>query len=58
MKDNVRQRMAKSKDRIQKRLRKERWKDQKRRFFRDQNIHYDFAEKTRAGRFGGLGPAC
>jgi hypothetical protein len=57
VKDNVRQRMAKSKERIQKRLRKERWKEQKRRFFRDQNIHYDFAEKTRAGRFGGLG-AC
>jgi Transposase DDE domain group 1 len=55
VKATVRKRMAKSKERIKKRLRKEKWKEQHRHFFQDQNIHYDFSEKTRAGRFGGLG---
>jgi Transposase DDE domain group 1 len=57
VKSTVKQRMAKSKERIKKRLRKEKWREQHRRFFPDQNIHYDYAEKFRAGRFGGLG-AC
>jgi hypothetical protein len=53
----VQQRLIHSKHRIQNRLRKRRWKEQRVRFFPDRNIHYDVAHKVRGGRFGGLG-AC
>jgi len=57
VKSTVKQRMAKSKQRIKNRLRKRKWQEQRRRLFPNQNIHYDYSEKVRAGRFGGLG-AC
>src|SRR4051794_17160472 len=47
--------MRNRKRRIQHRLRRRQWQEHKRRLFQDQNIHYDYSEKTRAGRFGGLG---
>jgi DDE family transposase len=53
----VKKRLHKSKCRIKNRLGKRRWKEQCRRMFPDQNIHYDVAEKVRGGCFGGLG-AC
>jgi Transposase DDE domain group 1 len=53
----VQKRLTNSKHRIQNRLRKRRWKEQRVRFFPDRNIHYDVAHKVRGGRFGGLG-AC
>jgi hypothetical protein len=51
----VKQRLHKSKRRIERRLGKRRWKEQCRRMFPDQNIHYDVADKVRGGRFGGFG---
>jgi Transposase DDE domain group 1 len=50
-------RLRNSKRRIERRLAKRRWKEQRQRHFPDQNIHYDYSAKFKAGRFGGLG-AC
>src|SRR3954462_9411531 len=47
--------MRNRKRRLQHRLRRRQWQEHKQRLFQDQNIHYDYSEKTRAGRFGGLG---
>src|SRR5262245_26208019 len=47
--------MRDRKRRLRHRLRRRQWQEHKRRLFQDQNIHYDYTEKTRAGRFGGLG---
>jgi hypothetical protein len=57
VRSTVQKRLTNSKHRIQNRLRKRRWKEQRARFFPDRNIHYDVAHKVRGGRFGGLG-AC
>src|SRR5207302_5529560 len=57
VKSTVRKRLRNSKRRIERRLRKRQWQEQRRRLFPDRNIHYDVADKVRAGRFGGLG-AC
>jgi hypothetical protein len=43
------------KRRIQKRLRKKQWDDQRRRLFRNRNVHYDLADKTKALAGAGLG---
>src|SRR4051794_14493690 len=51
----VKKRLRNSKRRIENRLRKRRWQEQRRRMFPDRNIHYDVAHKVRGGRFGGLG---
>jgi hypothetical protein len=51
----VKQRLHKSKRRIERRLGKRRWQQQRRRMFPDRNIHYDVADKVRGGRFGGFG---
>lgn len=56
-KRRLQQRLRNSKRRIQRRLRQRQWQEQRRRLFPDQNIHYDYSTKVRAGRFGGLG-AC
>ena len=53
----VKKRLRNSKHRIENRLRKRHWQEQRRRMFPDRNIHYDVAAKVRGGRFGGLG-AC
>jgi hypothetical protein len=55
VKCRVKRQMRNRKRRIQHRLRRRQWQEHKRRLFQDQNIHYDYSEKTRAGRFGGLG---
>jgi Transposase DDE domain group 1 len=55
VKTTVKQRLHKSKRRIERRLSKRRWKEQRRRLFPDRNIHYDVADKVRGGRFGGFG---
>jgi hypothetical protein len=51
----VRRRLRHCKRRIQHRLRKIQWLDQRQRMFRDHNIHYDIADKTRALPCGGIG---
>ena len=55
VKSRVRKRLRNSKRRIQHRLRKRQWPEQRRRLFPDRNVHYDVADKVRGGRFGGLG---
>jgi DDE family transposase len=55
VKSRVKKQLRNRKRRLQHRLRKRQWHDHRRRLFADQNIHYDYAEKVRAGRFGGLG---
>jgi hypothetical protein len=55
VKSTVKKRLRNSKRRIERRLQKRRWQEQRRRMFPDQNIHYDVAAKVRGGRFGGLG---
>jgi hypothetical protein len=51
----VRRRLRNCKRRIQRRLRKRQWQEQRRRLFRDRNIHYEIGAKTRGLRCGGLG---
>src|SRR3954454_9669192 len=51
----VKKRLRNSKRRIERRLQKRQWQQQRRRMFPDRNIHYDVAHKVRGGRFGGLG---
>src|SRR5262245_22903245 len=53
----VRQRLRNCKRRIRRRLRKRQWQEQRRRMFRDRNIHYDIGDKARGLHAGGLG-AC
>jgi Transposase DDE domain group 1 len=55
VKSKVQKQMRNRKRRLQRRLAKRQRQEHKRRLFRDQNIHYDYGEKVRAGRFGGLG---
>jgi Transposase DDE domain group 1 len=57
VKSTVRKRLRNSKRRIERRLRKRQWQEQRRRLFPDRNIHYDVAAKVRGGCLGGLG-AC
>jgi hypothetical protein len=53
----VRQRLRNCKRRIQRRLRRKQWPEQRRRLFRDRNIHYEIGDKTQGLHCGGLG-AC
>jgi hypothetical protein len=55
VKSRVKKQLRNRKRRLQRRLRKRQWHEHRRRLFADQNIRYDYAEKVRAGRFGGLG---
>lgn len=55
VKSKVKKDLRNRKRRLENRLRKRQWQEHKRRLFADQNIHYDYSEKTRVGRFGGLG---
>jgi hypothetical protein len=57
VKSTVQNRLHKSKRRIERRLHKRQWQEQRHRMFPDRNIHYDVADKVRGGRFGGFG-AC
>jgi Transposase DDE domain group 1 len=53
----VRQRLRNCKRRIRRRLRPRPWPEQRRRLFRDRNVHYEIADKARGLHAGGLG-AC
>ena len=55
MKSRVKKQLRNRKRRLQHRLRQRQRQERKRRLFQDQNIHYQYTEKVRAGRFGGLG---
>jgi Transposase DDE domain group 1 len=53
----VQRRLRNCKRRIRRRLRNKQWQQQRRRLFRDHNVHYEMAAKTRGLHAGGLG-AC
>ena len=53
----VQRRLRNCKRRIRRRLRKKQWPEQRRRMFRDRNVHYEIADKARGLHAGGLG-AC
>ena len=55
MKAKVRRRLRNCKRRIQHRLRKKQWAQQRRRMFHDRNIHYEVGDKTQGLHCGGLG---
>ena len=57
MKAKVRRQLRNGKRRIQRRLRKKQWPEQRRRFFRDRNVHYELGDKTHGLHCGGIG-AC
>src|SRR3954447_9595904 len=55
VKSSVHRQMRNRNRRLRHRLRQRHWEEHTRRLFRDQNIRYDYTEKVRGGRFGGLG---
>jgi Transposase DDE domain group 1 len=55
VKARIKKRLRNCKRRIQHRLRKKQWEEQRRRMFQDQNIHYDIAAKTKGLNGAGLG---
>jgi hypothetical protein len=55
VKARIKKRLRNCKRRIQHRLRKKQWDEQRRRMFQDQNIHYDIAAKTKGLNAAGLG---
>ena len=55
MKATIRKRLRNGKRRIQYRLRKKQWDEQRHPMFQDQNIHYDIAAKSKGLNGAGLG---
>ena len=55
MKARIKKRLRNCKRRIQYRLRKKQWDEQRRPMFQAQNIHYDIAAKTKGLNAAGLG---
>lgn len=55
MKATIKKRLRNCKRRIQRRLKKKQWNEQRRRMFKDKNIHYEIGVKTRGVRCGGIG---
>ena len=55
VKDRVKKRLRQRKRRIEHRLRKKQWDEQRRPMFQKQNIHYDLPDKTKGLRCAGLG---
>jgi len=51
----IRKQLRNCKRRLQRRLRKKQWAEQRRRMFKDRNIHYDLGAKTHGVRCGGIG---
>lgn len=51
----LKKRLRRCRRRIQRRLKKKQWADQRRRMFKDKNIHYEIGGKTRGVLCGGLG---
>jgi hypothetical protein len=55
LKTKVRRRLRNCQRRIQRRLRKKEWQEQRRRMFREHNIHYEIGDKARGLHADGLG---
>lgn len=55
MNAKIRKRLRNCKRRIQRRLRKKQWENQRRRMFKDKNIHYEIGAKTQGLPCAGIG---
>lgn len=55
MKATIKKRLRNCKRRIQRRLKKKQWDEQRRRMFKDKNIHYEIGVKTPGVPCGGIG---
>jgi hypothetical protein len=55
VKAKLRRRIRNCQRRIRRRLRRRQWPEQRRRLFRDHNIHYEVGDKARGLHVGGLG---
>src|SRR5438067_4963193 len=55
VKAKLRRRLKNCKRRIQRRLRKRQWQEQRRRMFRDRNLHYEISDKAQGLHCGGIG---
>ena len=55
MKARIKKLLRNCKRRIQRRLKKKQWADQRQRMFKDKNIHYEIGDKTRGLHCGGIG---
>ena len=55
MKATTKKRLRNCKRRIQRRLKKKQWDEQRRRTFKDKNVHYELGVKTRGVLCGGIG---
>jgi hypothetical protein len=51
----IKKQLRNCKRRIQRRLKKKQWVEQRRRMFQDKNIHYEIGAKTRGVHCGGIG---
>jgi len=52
---SIKKHLRNCKRRIRRRLKKKQWEDQRRRMFKDKNIHYEMGPKTRGLPCGGIG---
>jgi Transposase DDE domain group 1 len=55
VKATIKKRLRNCKRRIQRRLKQKQWNEQRRRMFKDKNIHYEIGVKTRGVSCGGIG---
>ena len=55
MNAKIKKQLRNCKRRIQRRLKKKQWVEQRRRMFQDKNIHYEIGAKTRGVHCGGIG---
>jgi hypothetical protein len=52
---SIKKHLRNCKRRIRRRLKKKQWEEQRRRMFKDKNIHYEIGPKTRGLHCGGIG---
>jgi len=57
VKARIKKRLRNCKRRIQHRLRKKQWQEQRRAMFRARNVHYDIADKAKGFHAAGFGAA-
>ncbi len=55
MNARIRKQLRNCQRRLQRRLKKKQWPVQRRRMFKDQNLHYDIGDKTQGVPCGGIG---
>jgi hypothetical protein len=55
VKAKIKKRLRNCKRRIERRLRKKQWAEQRRRMFQDRNVHYEISAKSKGLHCGGLG---